>query len=485
LRYWNAIEGTFTTAKEDCHVHGIVYSLDGKLTAFAGGSLIVWDGEAGEGRFALKWHTAPTTSVAFNPNGSILASGSLGKTVRLWDTGTGQCLRTLGHTDQVYSVSFSADGSILASGSHDGTVKLWKTSTGEVLETLTVHGEVRSVVFGPDGRIFASAGEDKTVKVWDLFAEPDAVSDTAGRTTPAAAPREPKLAGKLDVKLRLTLRDHTSEVYGVEFSPDGSLLASCGNDNSLRIWNAENGELTQVFPNQGYEGLAFSPNGPILAASCRTGRINIWDIRKGKVRLALEGHTWNPRSLAFSPDGRTLASGSLDGTLRFWDAGTGRMKEVIEGYGDIVAYVAFSRDGKHVAFAAGQEGGLYVMNAETRKIQLTLKGHTGRVGPIAFNPDGSTLASTARDGLRFWDSRTGELLETWEPVPYFAFAPNGSIIADRSGGKVCFRNVATGGILASIDAHEGYGPVRFSPDCRTVATAGADTLIKLWDVQYP
>jgi WD40 repeat protein len=136
-----------------------------------------------------------------------LASGSYDKTVKLWDTQTGQENATLtGHGDWVSSVAFSLDGMTLASASYDKTVKLWDTQSGQESATLTGHGDaVLSVAFSPDGMTLASASKDRTIKLWD-----------------ARSGQE-----------RATLTGHGSYVYSVTFSPDGMTLASASLENLL------------------------------------------------------------------------------------------------------------------------------------------------------------------------------------------------------------------------------------------------------------
>jgi WD40 repeat protein len=281
---------------------------------------------------------------------------------------------------------------------------------------------------------------------------------------------------------------HEKTISSVDFSPDGSRLASGGGDNTIKIWDEATGGLLITL--QGHSGwvtsVAFSPDGARLASGADDKTIRVWDAQKGELQTRLQGHYAPVTTVAFSPDGARLASGSRDETIKLWDAATGELLTTLEGHSSSVESVAFSPNGARLASGSRDET-IKLWDATTGELLVTLQGHVSTVLSVAFSPDGSRLATGAGDDtIKLWDTASGELLITLEghsdSVFSVAFSQDGSRLASGGGdGTIKLWDSATGNLLANLQGHSA--PVRsvaFCPDDSRLASGSHDQTIKLW-----
>lgn len=169
----------------------------------------------------LTGHSGPVRSVAYSPDGLLLASGSEDGSVRIWDMRKdGEAVSPLrsGH-GSVISVDFARNDKWVASGTEEGVVCIWNITPGQTgYHPLIGHSDaVNSVVFAPDSSRLASASDDMTARLWN-----------------------PETGEQLVV-----IRDHTDKVNGVAFSPDGEIWASVSDDDTIRQWDISTGQATR------------------------------------------------------------------------------------------------------------------------------------------------------------------------------------------------------------------------------------------------
>jgi WD40 repeat protein len=310
----------------------------------------------------------------------------------------------------------------------------------------------------------------------------------------------------------LTLKGHSGHVAGVTFSPDGSRLASASWDGSVRVWNAETGQVVRTLRKNGpaaqFHSVAFSPDGQRLASLDSAGMVVMWDAATGQEQLTLKGFTTKHRSsIAFSPDCNRLASVSTDETVALWDTHTGErtlpLQVEVQNPNDHVLSVAFSPDGKHLAWGGpgtticDVASGKRIHTLRSRRIfepryeelRKLFKDDTLLVWGVAFSPDGKRIASATIPDRKvtIWDTETAQKTLTLygQSGEFLAFSPDGKRLATNGLDKtVKVWDSTTGLETLTLTGHvDGVLSVAFSPDGNRLASGSADGTVKVWDAR--
>ncbi|RKU15187.1 hypothetical protein C6500_21075 [Candidatus Poribacteria bacterium] len=475
-------------------VQSFVYAPDGNTIATAGGwndnVVQLWDAQTGAHKTTLSGHTKRVNSVAYSPNGTMIASGSRDGSVRLWGVAAGKQKAILNHTNwfnflfpwlnaPVHSVAYSPDGSTVAAGSMDRKVRLWDTQTPKLKATLTGHTDpVDAIVYSPHGKAIAtvSGWKDNTVRLWDaVTGETRAVltgythiSSVAyspdGKTIATGGDYRSNALQLWDVptrKLKTTYTEHTDgTLSSIVYSPDGNTIVAVNLfDNTVRLWNGETGKHKATFKHDNTKreydisAVAYAPDGQTIAVvggyyKQHKGTVYLWHVQTRKRKIIYEGPDYIS-AVAYSPDGRTIATGSWNSNIQVWHTVTG--EELIAKptrHTGGVESLAYSPDGKTIATAGGYRDDIVQLwDAVTGAHKARLRGHTKTVSSVAYSPDGKTIASGSTDGtVRFWNALTGEHKSTFT-------------------------------------AHTDIASVVYSSDGKTIATRSTDGTVLLWETK--
>lgn len=389
LIVWHAITGEplheFITSDGASNIRALAFSPDGELLASGqiARTIVLYSLSSGQRLRTLHGHAEAVSGLAFDAAGRKLLSTSWDRTIRIWsinpENRAGFIGLLHGHQDHVLSVAFSPAGGLLASASRDHCIRLWDPQTGSELGTLVGHaGDVSSVAFAPDGEWLASGSYDRSIRLWN-------VRTGAAETPPFR---------------------HAGEIWAVAFSPDGRQLASAGDDDTIRIWDLRSGRLLRTLSGHTarVNHIAISPDGALLASASRDHSVRIWNVQSGVVERVLTDHESDVFAVLFSRDGRWLFSGSRDQSVRVWDTATGRCERALTGHGQFITCLTLLADGTRLA-AGSWFGEVVLWDVPRLEWVASFKASSRPIRGIAFSPDGSQLAIGSYEGtLRLFDA---------------------------------------------------------------------------------
>lgn len=463
----------FTFKHEDT-VRVVLFSPDGRrlATGSLDGTAKLWDVETGkqfrsfahpEYRRPLAFPSGHTEiyneggirCVAFSPDGKFLATGGLyrDRDVKLWDIEQGKQLWSINFEESAESITFSPDGRYIATHFTADVVHVLRIEDGTAVPFVNLDREkwigkserkppaehtsegIR-VSFSPNGKHLINLGRDNTIRVRDIETGVDVktLTSTGGYTETMALSSEgnylgisimPENAVKLWREETIARFPHEVRVMTAEISSDGTLLATGGRDNKVRLWDVETQKLHHTLSGHiaPIQALAFSPDGTLLVSSggrnweeqpgddgitytfsARDSVVDktakVWDVATGK-NIGTFEHLGPVRGIAFSRDGTLLATSAGRTIIR----STKTWQNIATLSTVNATCVTFSPDGTHIAVGmGGRQPTVQIWDVATRKPIATFTGHKRNIQSLAFSPDSSLLASGGADGVTYlWD----------------------------------------------------------------------------------
>ena len=370
------------------------------LAVTDGAEIHVVDAATSAPLHTLAGHPSQVWSIAFDPTGTLLASGSDDQ-INLWEVESGKVWRTWKTAavsdSPILAATFSRDSQYLVSGNGRGEVRLWNRHTQRCLATMANHTQpVRSLALCPESKFVASGDNGGTVRLWNLKTQTD-----------------------------ITAIQHPANITALVMSPDGAWIASGSADGTLRLADIYQTHLQTALMGHGGRvlAIAFSPDSQWLATGSSDYTIRLWQVGHSAPEIMLKGHQGWIWAVAFSPDGKWLATGSDDYTVKLWDIEQKTCIRTFAGHDKLVWSVTFwsGIDGAPPRLVSGSlDQTIKVWNPETGDLLDTLPAQTDLLW--AIRPVGPDLAIAGTQGntLRLWDLARKTQGVNLTPQPLYA-----------------------------------------------------------------
>lgn len=519
-------------------VLSVAWSPDGKQIASGGwdDTIRLWDAEGGGCQRVIRPGWGNIRSVAWSPDGRLLAAaGSTGK-VGTWqaaDWSPGPLLKGHEPRGEGHSVCWSPDGTRIAFGGAGG-LRLWDAASGKPDQDFRPGGWkwLSRVAWSPDDRWIASFGADDSaalrVELWDAKtgkAGPSFATDS--HATPVVWSPDGKrlVIGKQhDVMIWDGATESSPRLltslylpFALCWSPDGRWIALGSADRGLRLWDVTEGKPGPALegPGAAFRSVSWSADGVRLASGDSGGGVRIWDGESGEAGPVHEERGW-VESVAWNPDCQQLAFIGPETDLHLWpgtrEVPPTRFRKDVKGLGVVwspngkrlavlgqltdlwgvddqhlevtlkthTEGVAWKPDGSQVA-AADFDSGVQLWNATNGSAGQVLKDIAGRI-KVAWNRDGTRLASIGYGGLRIWDMTRSTSIPGPDEGRAVAWSAREDAVAYGSFGGIVGICDASGKVKHLFWAHHDVVcSLCWDPDGRRVASCSADGTLRAWD----
>ncbi len=287
-----------------------------------------------------------------------------------------------------------------------------------------------------------------------------------------------------------TLKGHQKNIGAIDVSPDGKIIASAGEDQTIKLWQRETGKLIYSFVgvNEPLQTLAISPNGKSIIAGGLDGRISQWQLETKQYKSSFFARVNAPHShdgvilqLAFAANERFIVSASNDKTLRIWGYHTGELKRTLIGHEEAVNTCAISPDSQIIA-SGSDDKTIKLWRFDHSYAYQTFIGDRAAVNSLAFSNDGQYLISGGSDKtIKIWDIKTGEIIKSWQAheqaIISIAINPHRHLIASASRTEIKIWQGQTGELIKVL---RGTAPLKFSPDGQFLITGSYGGKVKIW-----